>query len=155
MKSRERICWYKRCWVVALSFALLMASPFVAARSQTSKLKITAADAHSTFEHGLSQPTKFLQDIGITPEEVQRELEPRARISVVGASFTRDVGLVVFADVQNAQVRSIIQVKGAGSARVLGLVAFMESSNPSPRSSIHVAGAGFVRDINLVAPPSP
>jgi hypothetical protein len=132
-----------------------MIGPFVATNAQTSKLQITATGAHSTFEHGLSQPAQFLQAIGITPEEVQRALEPRAHISVVGASFTRNLQLTAFTSTQNTQTKSSIQVEGAGAARILELVAFTEIPNQLPKSSIDVAGASFVRVIKLIAPASP
>ncbi len=152
MKPKERTQHYQRSWAIGLTVALILLGQFLTAGAQTAKPKITTIGADDTFESVFSQPTKFLQAIGITPEELQRELEPRARIAVVGAGFTRDVGLVAFTDTQNAQAKSSIQVAGAGSARVLGLVAFTEISNPRSKISIQVAGAGSVRNIGLVAP---
>jgi hypothetical protein len=131
-----------------------MPAHFSAASAQESKPKIVTTGTDSTFEQALSQPTEFLQNIGITPEEVQHELRPRTRILVEGAGFTRDIGLVAFTDAQNSQgATSSIHVEGAGAARNLGLVAFTENPDPqSSKSGIQVAGAGSARDIGLVSP---
>lgn len=152
MKSRERAQHYQHFWATGLTVALILLGQFLTADAQTTKPKITTVGADDTFESVFSQPAQFLQAIGITSEEVQRALEPRARIAVVGAGFTRDVGLSAFTDTQNVQAQSSIQVAGAGSARILGLVAFTELPNPPSKTAIHVAGAGSVRDIGLVAP---
>ncbi len=152
MKPKEHIQLYQRFWATSLTVALILLGQFLTADAQTTKPKITTVGADDTFESVFSQPVQFMQAIGITPEEIQRALEPRARIAVVGAGFTRDVGLVAFTETQNTQVKSSILVEGAGSARVLGLVAFTELPNPPSKTAIHVAGAGSVRDIGLVAP---
>jgi len=152
VKPKEHTQPHQRFWAIGLTVTLILLGQFLTADAQTTKPKITTVGADDTFESVFSQPVQFLQAIGITPEEVQRALEPRARIAVVGAGFTRDVGLVAFTDAQNTQARSSIQVEGAGAARVLGLVAFTEIPNPPTGSGIHVAGAGSVRDIGLVAP---
>lgn len=126
MKRREYLYRYQRFWAIGMTVALIMLGQFLTAGAQISKPKITIVATDDIFEQTLSQPTQFLQDIGIMQEEVQHELEPRARISVVGAGFARNLGLVAFTNIQNTQAKSSIQVEGAGATRVLRLAAFME-----------------------------
>jgi hypothetical protein len=140
-------------WAIGLTLASLFASQLTVGYAQTARPKIIIMGAHSTFERALSRPTEFLQAMGITSEEAQKELKHRPRILVVGAGFTRNVRLAAFTDTKPA--KSSIYVEGAGAARVLGLSAFTEDPNPQlSKPAIHVAGAGSVRDIGLVTLPA-
>ena len=123
MKPKERIQHYQHFWAIGLAVALVLLCQFLTAGAQTVKSKITTTGADATFESVLAQPVQFLQSLGFTPEQVQKQLKPRPRITVVGGSM-RNLGLAAFANLKNAKpVKSSIKVVGAGSVRAIKLVA--------------------------------
>lgn len=154
MNLKKGVPHHQRFWTIGLTVALILLGQFLIAGAQTAKPEITITGADDTYEQALAQPTQFLRSINITPEEIQKQLEPHPHILVEGAGFVRNVGLASFTNTSGAQsAHSSIQVEGAGAARVVGLASFTElPEQQSSKPDIHVAGAGSVRNVGLVAP---
>lgn len=152
MNLQKRVQHHQRFWTIGLTLVLILLGQFLIADAQTAKPKITTNGADDTFQQSLSQPAQFLKRVGITPEEIQKQLKVRLRIIVGGTGAVRSLDVVSFTTVQ--QTQTSIQVEGAGSARVVGLATFTEVPDQySPKPSIHVAGAGSVRKVDLIALP--
>lgn len=151
MNLKKGVPHHQRFWTIGLTVALILLGQFLIAGAQTAKPQITTNGADDTFQQSLSQPTQFLKRLGITAEEIQKQLRVHPRIVVDRAGAVRNLGMVSFTSAQLTQ--SNIQVEGVGAARVVGLASFTEvQDQQSSKPDIHVAGAGSVRNLGLVAP---
>lgn len=151
MKVKEHIQYFTRFWVIGLVVALIIIRHLSATGAQVPKSKIITIGADDTFEQSLAQPTQFLQRMGSTPEEIQKQLKARPHIFVGEAGFVRNLEMTSFTSVP--PIQTSIQVEGSGSARIVGLTVFTEvADQQSSKLGIHVVDAGFVHNISLVAP---
>ncbi|MCE7986617.1 MAG: hypothetical protein DYG89_36045 [Caldilinea sp. CFX5] len=149
--KKESVRHFQRFGILGLVSTLIIFGQMSATGLQIIKSKIITTGADDIFEQSLVQPVQFLERIGITPEEIQKQLRVRPRIVVGGAGAVRSLEMASFTSAQ--PIQTSIQVEGAGAARVVGLAAFTEvPDQPSLKPDIHIVGAGSVRNVGLVAP---